>query len=89
MSSEIENLSNSLRETNFTEIILSGQSEIDNIPVMIDNFANETISGIIGPGGTFDQIREQIKGILDDVSTKVDLNQSFELSNVRNTIQGM
>lgn len=87
MSNEINNLTESLQQNNFTEIITNAQAQIDSIPTKLEEYANETVYSIIGPGGTFDLIREQIKTVLDDVNGKIDLNQSLQLANVRNTVQ--
>ena len=82
MSGEIADLTRILAANNFTEIISDAQFHIDSIPDKLDEYANETISGIIGPGGTFDQIREQIKAVLDEINMHIDLNQSVELAQV-------
>jgi len=87
MSNEISDLTDSLMQNNFTEIIVTAQSQLDGIPQKLNDYANDTIAAIIGPGGTFESIREQVKSVLDDVNSKIDLNQSFELANVRKTVQ--
>jgi hypothetical protein len=88
MQTEIDNLSYSLTEYNMTEIIEQAEIEIDSIPLKIYEYSNESILALTGPGGTFELIRNQIRAVVDDINSKIDLNQSVELGSFRNEVQG-
>ena len=88
MTREVNEMTELLENNNLTLILNDAQSYIDSIPQRINDYANESIYDVIGPGGTFENIRGTIEEVLDGIKDNIGhLNYTLPLAEARNSVQ--
>ena len=88
MTREVNEMTELLENNNLTLILNDAQSYIGSIPQRINDYANESIYDVIGPGGTFENIRGTIEEVLDGIKDNIGhLNYTLPLAEARNSVQ--
>ena len=88
MTREVNEMTELLENNNLTLFLNDAQSYIGSIPQRINDYANESIYDVIGPGGTFENIRGTIEEVLDGIKDNIGhLNYTLPLAEARNSVQ--
>ncbi|CAG5094159.1 Oidioi.mRNA.OKI2018_I69.XSR.g13301.t2.cds [Oikopleura dioica] len=87
MSLEIKELQDALARYNLTNVIILGENAINDIPNTIDRYTSSMINDIIGPGGIFESVDQDVQRVIDQVDDYLDVNNTIDLQEHRQTVQ--